>query len=307
MINVGRLLVLREVALRGSLAAAARSLSFTPSAVSQQLAALEREIGVPLLERQGRGVRLTDAAWALVGRSEAILAELASAEADIQAIKLGRSGTLALGAFPTAGALLVPAAIRTFAADHPDVKIELTELEPEESLPMLRRGELDVVVASEYDLVPLEAVGYEQRTLLHEPMLLVHGPARARLADPVRLTDLRGERWIAPPAGTAIFQLTVRACENAGFEPEIASTWTDFQVVQSLAAENLGVAFVPSLALTPRREGVGVRRTRPALKRRVFLAWRTGTAREPLIASMSRAFRAAAVRLEPSLVALAAA
>jgi len=292
MLDVRRLRVLREVAIAGSMAGAARALSFTPSAVSQQIAALEQEAGVTLLERRGRGITLTDAARALVTRTEAILAELARADADLDAVKHAALGSLSIGAFPTSGTWLVPSALRAFSSRHPEVQVRLTELEPERSLPMLARGELDLAIAFECDLVPLSPGHYEEETLFSEPMCIVHAPDRPdRSGGPIDLGSLGEERWIVPAAGTAIHEFTVRACQAAGFEPQIASIWTNFQVVQSLAAQGFGVAFVPELALSPPRQGVVVRKTTSSLDRRVFAAWRPGSARAPLITAIVQAFR----------------
>ncbi|HWB22450.1 MAG TPA: LysR substrate-binding domain-containing protein [Gaiellaceae bacterium] len=297
MLNVARLRLLRELAVTGSMAAAAESLSFTPSAISQQIAALERETDVTLIEKHGRGVRLTDAARTLVEHTELILNEIARAEADLDAVKHFQLGSLTIGAFPSSGTHLVPTAIRSFADRYPGVRIQLTELEPEQSLPLLQSGELDLALASEYDLVPLSSKNYEQETLLHDPMLVVHSDAWPEQHGAVDLADLQGERWIAPAPGTAIHEFTLRACQGSGFQPDITSTWTDFQVVQSLAAQGFGVAFVPHLALDPPRAGIVARPTSTPLNRRIFAAWRTGTTRAPLIAAIVEQFRIAAQTL----------
>jgi len=295
MLDVRRLRTLREVDLTGSLAAAARSLSFTPSAVSQQIAALEQETGVTFLHRRGRGVELTDAGKALVNRTEVILTELARADADLDAVKNAALGSLSIGAFPTSGTWVVPAALQVFTSRHPEVEVQLTELQPEQSLPMLVRGELDLAIGFECDLVPLPPGHYEEETLFSEPMYVVHAPGRpGEERGPIDLGSLRDERWIVPAPGTPIHEFTVRACQAAGFEPRVASIWTDFQVVQSLAAQGFGVAFVPELALFPPREGVVIRNTTTPLRRRVFAAWRPGSSRAPLIAAIVEAFRATA-------------
>jgi DNA-binding transcriptional LysR family regulator len=297
MLDLRRLVALREVAIKGTVTEAARSLRFTPSAVSQQIALLERQAGVALVERHGRGIRLTDAAWSLVRRCDVIVAELARAEADLDAAKQSRTGSLVIGAFPTSGTSLVPTALHRFVARRPDVAIRLRELEPERSLPMLRAGELDLAICFECDLVPLADDGYEQETLFVEPMLLVHSPLRGDWKEPVDVASLRDERWIAPASDTAIHKLTVRACQHAGFEPEITSIWTDFQVVQSLAGQGFGVALVPELALDPPRTDAVQKRTSPQRTRRVFAAWRPGTARAPLVETMIEDVRAAAADL----------
>src|SRR3982750_4617736 len=149
MLDVRRLRVLREVAARGSFSAAADALAYTQSAVSQQIAALEREAGTRLVERNARGVRLTAAGRALVEHADAILARLADAEAELEAIAGLRGGRLRLAAFPSVGATLMPLAIATFRERHPDIELTVRQLEPEDSLPLLKSGELDIALTIE--------------------------------------------------------------------------------------------------------------------------------------------------------------
>src|ERR671927_1234584 len=146
MLDVRRMRVLREVALQGSFSAAAEALSFTQSAVSQQIAALEREAGTVLVQRSARGVRLTEAGEALVRHTDAILARLAEAEAELEAIAGLRGGRLRLAAFESAGSTLMPLAIAAFRERHPAVELSMTLAEPEDSLPQLRAGELDLAL-----------------------------------------------------------------------------------------------------------------------------------------------------------------
>src|SRR5918911_3806142 len=153
MLDVKRLRVLREVAAQRSFSAAAHKLGYTQSAVSQQIAALEREAGATLIERNPRGIRLTDAGEALVRHADGILARLAEAEAELDAIAGLKGGRLRLASFPTAGATLVPAAIADFSRRHPGVELSLAEAEPDESLPRLKAGELDVVLVDDGPLV----------------------------------------------------------------------------------------------------------------------------------------------------------
>src|SRR5438445_13313522 len=151
MLNVGRLRVLKEVAYRGSVSAAADALSYTQSAISQQIATLEAEAGMALLERHPRGVSLTAAGQTLLGHAEGILARLEAADAALTAIAGLRGGRLRMASFPTAGATLMPLAIATFRSSYPDVELTLAEGEPEEILPRLRAGELDLALLFEFD------------------------------------------------------------------------------------------------------------------------------------------------------------
>src|ERR1700690_1528624 len=150
MLNVARLKVLREVAYRGSFSAAAEALSYTQSGISQQIATLEAETGMTLLERHPRGVSLTAAGQMLVGHAEGILAGLEAAEAALSEIAGLRGGRLRAASFPTAGATLMPLAIATFRAAYPDVELTLAEGEPEEIVPRLAAGELDLSLLFEF-------------------------------------------------------------------------------------------------------------------------------------------------------------
>src|SRR5919201_4441539 len=160
MLDVKRMKVLREVAAERSFSAAAQKLGYTQSAVSQQIAALERESGTVLIERNPRGIRLTDAGEALVRHADGILARLAEAEAELEAIAGLRGGRLRLGSFPTAGATLMPKAIAVFSRKHPGVELSLAEAEPDESLPRLKAGELDLILVDDSPLADDDEVEF---------------------------------------------------------------------------------------------------------------------------------------------------
>jgi DNA-binding transcriptional LysR family regulator len=279
MLDVRRMRVLREVALQGSIAAAAEALSYTPSAVSQQLARLERESGVALLERGPRSVRLTDAGRALVAHTEAILARLASAEAEIRSIAERRAGTLRVASFPTAAAALLPAALTRFAAAYPQVAVTLVEADPVAGLEQLLAGEVDVALVWEYDFVPLAVpAAVELVPLLDDPVLVVlpeaHPAARQQA---VALTELAGEAWITSTPRSSCHPFTRRACQAAGFEPRVAAETNDHHVLERLVATGVGVALVSELSLSRAPEGVAVRPVASdPPKRRIFAAHRAG-------------------------------
>src|SRR4051812_8971289 len=197
MLDVKRLRVLREVAAQGSFSAAADSLSYTQSAVSQQIAALEREAGTLLVERNARGVRLTDAGAVLVGHADAILARLAAAERDLEAIAGLRGGTLRVGTFASAGGSIMPLAVSRFRARHPGVELVLAPAEPDESLAALKAGEVDVAVSVDALFAPIEDDDLELTYILDDPMFLAlprDHPLAAKAR--IRLEDLDGESWI---------------------------------------------------------------------------------------------------------------
>src|SRR5271168_4165836 len=189
MLNVGRLNVLKEVAYRGSISAAAGALSYSQSAVSQQIAALESETGMALLERHPRGVSLTAAGQTLVGHAEGILARLEAAEASLAAVAGLRGGRLRMASFPTAGATLMPLAIATFRARYPDVELTLAEGEPEQIAPRLRAGEIDLALLFEFGAAAAGEDGTDELTrveLLEDPLYLAL-PRDHRLASKRRL------------------------------------------------------------------------------------------------------------------------
>ncbi len=263
MFELRHLRVFREVARLGSLSAAAESLAYTQPAVSQQMAALERRAGMPLLARTTRGVRLTDAGVALLRHAEAILAEQTLAERELEAIAGLRGGRVRLASFPTAGAALVPAAVALFSARYPDVELSVLEAEPEEAVPMLRAGELEVAIVAEAIKRP-EGFGelYEGMDLHHlfdEPRYALV-PAGHRLArrKRLRLQDLGKETRVelarTPRREGRIY--LAPGPEPGRDEPRIAFLSDDINVVQGMVAAGAGVAVLPELALANLRPDI---------------------------------------------------
>src|ERR687887_106898 len=215
MLEVRRLRVLLEVARQGSFTAAARSLSYTPSAVSQQIAALEREAGAALVERGPRGVMLTEPGRVLAREADEILGRLASAELELQALAGLRAGLLRLGWFATAGATLMPHAIAAFQRRHPAVELDLFEGDPDQCVPRLRARELELAVVYQFELEPPVAPDLEQVPLVDDP-LYIGLPADHRLVarQRVRLADLAGERWIQGVRHGSTLEVLPRACRH---------------------------------------------------------------------------------------------
>jgi DNA-binding transcriptional LysR family regulator len=265
MLNVPRLRILREVAHRGSISAAAEALSYTQSAVSQQVSALEAETGLPLLERHPRGVSLTAAGQALVGHADGILTRLEAAEEAMAAIAGLRGGRLRMASFPTAGATLMPQAIAAFRAEHPGVELSLAEGEPEEIAPRLRAGELDLALLFEFEGESLLGERMTRAELLEDPMFLAL-PRSHRLAarERLRLEDLSREAWVQTAQRSPCARHVVRRCHAAGFEPHVAFESDDYQTVQGLVAAGVGVALIPRMALSPRRDDIAIRSLSPA-------------------------------------------
>jgi DNA-binding transcriptional LysR family regulator len=283
MLDVRRLRVLHAVSAHGSVTGAAAALGYSAPAVSQQLAALEREVGMRLTERAGRGIELTPAAVILVSHTDALLARLDAAESDLASLRDQVSGRVGLAAFPSAAAAIVPAAWAALARSAPRVQLDLTEMEPEESLPAVLRGETDVAVAHEYDLLPrpLDPL-FERRELARDPVLLAV-PDGSPLAGPVPLGGLAGQPFLAPRDHTSCAEMIRRACARTGFVPRVVARASDFGVLLSLVAAGAGVTLVPELAA--RRLPPGVRLLPPAepVTRQIFTVSRRGGDRKPAV------------------------
>lgn len=299
MLNVARLKILDEVAHRGSFSAAAEALDYTQSAISQQIAALEGEAGMTLLQRHPRGVSLTAAGQTLVGHAEGILARLESAEAALGAIAGLRGGRLRMASFPTAGATLMPLAIATFRARHPNVELTLAEGEPEQIAPRLRAGELDLALLFEFDGSATQQE-ITRTELLADPLYLAlpsdHQLAKKRK---LRLEDLREEAWVQTSNASPCARHVVRSCHAAGFEPNVAFESDDYQTVQGLVAAGVGVALIPELALTVVREDIAIRALSPHPPvRQVIAATPAGTRLLPAAPAMLAVLSEAATRYE---------
>ncbi|MQA04313.1 MAG: LysR family transcriptional regulator [Streptosporangiales bacterium] len=294
MLEMHRLRVLHEIARHGSLTKAAAALSYTTSAVSQQIGALEREAGAQLLERHPRGVRLTEAGRALVEHTDTILTELRAAEMSLAAIAGGEGGRLRLGSFVTANATLMPQAVRAFQARYPNVRLDLVEADIDESLPALAAHQLDVALVAEFPVVPVEKPGgVHLQRLLVDPLGIAL-PADHPLAhrSRVALTDLAEERWIQGVHHGSTVDVLPRACRQAGFEPDIAFRTDDQMTVRGLVAAGLGVALAPWLTLPATPPGLVVRPlNEPALVRTVSVATATGRHQLPAALQMVKHLR----------------
>ncbi|MER7756567.1 LysR family transcriptional regulator [Kitasatospora sp. NPDC097643] len=288
MIDARRLRTLRAVADHRTVTAAAAALYLTPSAVSQQLAALEQETGHHLLAREGRGVRLTAAGEILLGHADAVLAQLERAEADLAAYSAGVSGEVTVASFATGIALVLAPAIGLLAERAPGVRLKVQDAEGDASLPMVLDGRADLAVAVEYrgapraddarlTRVPLYAEPFEAVLPLGHPLAADEGP--------LAVADLAGEPWIGPYPGNPCHDVVLLACEHAGFQPRLVHSSDDFRAVVALASAGAGVALVPRSAL--RGADLGQVAVRPVdselATRRVFAAVRAGADGHPLI------------------------
>jgi DNA-binding transcriptional LysR family regulator len=289
MIDVRRLRLLSELSHRGTITAVAYALAYSPSAVSQQLAALEREAGVPLLERSGRRVALTPAGTVLARYAESVLAVLEEAAAALAATRAGLTGLLRIGAFPSAAHTILPPALVTLGREHPGLELMVTELDPVAVPGALRAGTIDVALTFVYDYVPAEpdpALGSEP--LLEEPVYLatVAGPPGPGQTS---IQDWRDAPWIAGSPGTLCHSMVIRACQACGFTPRIRHHADDFATVLALVAAGQGVSLVPQLGVAETLPEV--RLTPVAARRRTSIAYRNGTSRHPAVSAFAAAVR----------------
>jgi DNA-binding transcriptional LysR family regulator len=296
MLNLARIRLLVELERLGTVAAVAHALDYTPSAVSQQLAQLERESPRRLLEKVGRGLKLTDAGLLLAAHGRDLIARAEAAESELQGMT-GLAGTLRIAAFETAARELVTPAMIDLRARHPELDCELLDLEAEEALPLLRAAELDVVIAEEYEHAPRPRhPGVDRHELLVDRLLVALPPAHpvATRGGPVRLAELAGERWAAPRLSTAYADMLVRACRTeGGFEPDLRHRVNDLGTMLELAAAGLAVALVPQLGKPELRTEVAIRPLAgKGLSRSVFAAVRAGAGERPAVVALLEAIRA---------------
>ncbi|WP_117208889.1 LysR family transcriptional regulator [Allorhizocola rhizosphaerae] len=291
MIDMQRLRVLSEVARHGSFSKAAQALLFTPSAVSQQIAALERTLGTPVVDRSTRGVVLTEPGRLLVEAAETISAELLHAQAQIERLSRGHTGRLTIATFTSGGQYLLPAALGRFTAQHPEIELTVLEHEPDESIQLVRQGKADIALAyrhssdsgaspeklrsgeavllrggtrSRSDPRPTaaEKTGMQWTHLMDDPMWIVLPPGhRLSKRKRVRLADLAHERWVIGCVKTS--DLLHRYAALAGIELNVACSGTDYSFAQSLVDAGLGICLVPSVALKKTANAVALEHPRP--------------------------------------------
>ena len=303
MLDLRRLRLLRELSERGTIAAVADALQFTPSAVSQQLALLEREAGVQLLERAGRGVRLTDPALVLVEHAEALLEREALAASDLAAAAGTVAGRGRIAAFQSVMLRIALPAVETLARDAPRLRCEVIEAEPEVSLPALALGDIDLVLGDEWEYQPRRLpAGVERHELHRDPVHLLlpaRHPVARRHREAVPLAELAGEAWATGHVGIGWEEMTERTCrELGGFNPDIRHRANDATVTLALVARGLAVTLLPELPLPPRHQGVTLRRmAEGSVSRAIFAATRATDRRRPSTRALVAAVRDAAAAL----------
>lgn len=294
MLDVRRLNLLRVVVSSGSITAAARNLGYTPSAVSQQIALLEKEAGLPLLERIGRGVRPTTAGRLLAGHAGVINQTLAEAETQLADLRAGRTGRLTIRYISSIGPTVVAPALARLRAEHPGIQIDLKLVDPADPLPAADkdRADLTILVGSDHG----SPRGVHLVRLLDDAYRAVLPPGHPLAAQhTVDLAELAGEPWIgSEPPGPCLTPIT-EACAAAGFSPNFVATSEDYATAQAFVAAGLGVCLIPRLGLGKRHPGVTVRKVhRPEPVRTIYAAVPEVTLAQPALRALLEALKDAA-------------
>ncbi len=291
MLDVRRMQVLRAVVTSGSVTAAAANLGYTPSAISQQVAALEREAGTALLERVGRGVRPTAAGRLLTEHAAAISRNVAEAETALEDLREGRTGTLAVRYFASAGATVVAPALIRLRRECPGVRIDLRLIGPQDPMAEVAQGRADLAVL----VRPPGHHAVEGVRLVH----LIDDTYRAvlpkghRLASKrvLDLADLAAEPWVGSESAGPCLDVVLDACGAAGFSPDFVVESEDYATAQGFVAAGLGLALIPDLGLVARHPGVVVRKVRrPEPVRAIHAVVREASLGQPVLAALLAAF-----------------
>ena len=283
--DIGRLRALRELSIRKTMSAVADALHVSPSAVSQQIALLEEEVGIALIERRGRGVVMTPAGQQLADRVERILVELESARAEIAELKTVISGELRVVAFPSVAAALIPKVMHELSRLHPHLTVLFEEMEPAEGLAALRSWQTDVAIIDDLNIPPGLLDPNIETIPLIEDVFNVMVSRDHHLAErpTVKLQELREERWAIDTASVTYTRMLADACQAVGFNPNIIARCKSFEVTIALIREGYGISMLPGLRASHDLEDVWVCKVVPEIRRKISLAFRKGEKRSPAL------------------------
>ncbi|MFF4958385.1 LysR family transcriptional regulator [Streptomyces sp. NPDC001222] len=293
MLDLQRLRALHAVSVHGTVGAAAAALGYTPSAVSQQIAKLERETRTTLLEREGRGVRLTDEARQLAVTAQELMAIVERAETDLEQRRGVPAGRLTVAAFPSAARGLMPGVLADLGRRHPALDARLTEIDPHLSVDLVAKGAVDLAVVHDWDIAPLPAPSGVEQAVIGDDLCDLLVPEGHPFAgrESVRREELGGERWICQPPGRVCHDWLLRTLRSAGHEPEVVHQADENPTLVALVGAGLGVALIPRLGRGPLPSEVVEVPLDPMPVRRLYALWRTGAARRPAIAQTVRTLR----------------
>ncbi|ANZ38381.1 LysR family transcriptional regulator [Lentzea guizhouensis] len=302
MLDLGRLRALHAVATYGTVGEAAEVLGYTPSAVSQQIAKLERETRTTLLERRGRGVALTDAALLLADTAGQVLKLVEEAEVALEEQRGAAIGRLCIGSFATAARGLLPDVLAGLIEQHPALDVRLTEIDPPEAIEAVARGELDMAIVHDWQNTPLPLPESLSRVAVYddvaEVLIPVSNPlSRKEFLEPA---DLAGQRWMSQPEGSICFDWLVRTFRPAGVEPELAYRISEYRTQIALLDKGIGVALIPKLGRGEVPATVKAVPMRPAPTRTLYAVWRTQASRRPAITAALDVIEQVAATVRPA-------
>jgi DNA-binding transcriptional LysR family regulator len=294
-LNTTRLQILREVSSRGTITAAAKALYLTPPAVSHQLAVLEREVGVPLLQRTARSIQLTGAGRRLVEHADTILADCEVALADVESFAAEVSGTVRLSIFQTAAQSIALPAMVALRTQYPRLEVIANDLEPTLAIPALKSAQLDIALSHEWDYVPLpKEPGLDRFPLLAEPIYALLPDGHPLAGGPVHLADLAEERWCVAKESAASRRAVNRITSAAGFEPNVVMESNYFRAIGAAVEAGVGVGIAPQMTDLRGLNLVIQPLVDPAIHRRVMAVVRKGSGGSPTIRAVLDAMLVAA-------------
>lgn len=304
MLDVRRLRLLRELKIRGTLAEVAEALQYSPSSVSQQLALLEKEAGVELLRKTGRRVQLTPQAEVLVAHTSQLLETLEQAEADLAASLTTVTGTVRIAVFQSAALALMPGTLTRMSASYPEVRVEMTQREPETALHETWARDFDLVIAEQY---PGHAAPHyaelDRVALTRDAIRLAVPPPSPERGDIRTLADTAGLAWVMEPRGAASRHWAEQACRSAGFEPDVRFETADLQAQIRLIESGNAVALMPDLVWTGRGTSAQLLDLPGDPHRTVFTSVRRSSAKRPALLAAREILAATAASIVPSAAA----
>ncbi len=292
--DLSRLRTLRELSLRKTMASVATAVHISPSAVSQQIALLEQEAGVELIERRGRGVRLTPAGARLVEHASKVIGILEEAKTDLAELKRTVAGELRVAAFPSVAASLIPRTMKAMAQRFPDLNTTFEELEPMGSLAALRAWQTDVAIVDDLTTASeISEAAVETLHLLDDSLFLLVPNDHYLAGQPyVSLADLSGEKWALDTGSSDYSGVIIGACRSAGFEPMVNGHCHGFEVVRALIETGCSISIIPGLRGRDYLGNLCLKEIRPAISRKIFVSYRRGEKRNPAIAGFIQELQA---------------
>ncbi|MHB1234562.1 MAG: LysR family transcriptional regulator [Microbacteriaceae bacterium] len=297
MLDIRRLRLLRELQIRGTLAAVAEALNYTPSAVSQQLALLEREAGIPLLRKSGRRVQLTAQAEILVGHTTILLDRLEQAEAEMAASLTSVGGTVRLAVFQSALLALLPEALSMLNREYPDLRVEVTQREPESALFETWSRDFDLVMAEQYPGHAAPRLPDLDREAIASDTLRLAIPPSGEGARIRSIAEAEHLPWVMEPPGTASRHWAEQLCRQAGFEPDVRFETPDLHSQIRLIESGNAVAILPDLIWTGRHPPVALIALPGDPHRTVFTSVRRASRNRPAILACRQVLGRVAQRL----------